>query len=448
MPATPKIRRSYRGAPVSAALGGSGVTSATATSVTLSSSPSTWPTGKFFVVVAPGTSSEEKMCVTLSGSTLTVVDPNVASTSASVNGRGVDNTTARSSIAVGSVVYPVATAIDFDEANSLTSTYANQGGIVYMGDPSFTQLGIGTAAQVLRVNAGATAPEWGQVATAGIADSAVTSAKIADDTIMNTDINSAANIALSKLATGALPTAITIVNANVDAAAGIVDTKLATISTANKVSVSSLDIDGATDIGADLADADLIVVDDGANGTNRKSAVSRFAKFLFSKVSGDITVTDAGVAAIGSGVIVNADIANGAVIAFSKLETAVSGAWSTWTPTITGIGVSSSTARYMQLGKTVHFYLELVCNATGVSSSSHSVTMPVTAKNQNHLQGIPGVMTDLTAARYQIQSLALTTSTIGFVYESLGTLVSVDATSPFDSSTNDLITISGTYEAA
>lgn len=186
-----KIRRSYKGAAVSAVLDSSGVTSATQTAITLSTSPSTWPTGKFFVVVAPGTAQEEKMCVTVSGSTLTVVDPAVSSTSASANGRGVDNTTARSTIAGGATVYPVFTAVDADEANELTSTYANQGGIVYQGASTFAQLAIGTAGQVLKVNSGATAPEWGQVATAGIADSAVTSAKIADGTIVLADLAAA-----------------------------------------------------------------------------------------------------------------------------------------------------------------------------------------------------------------------------------------------------------------
>ena len=40
-------------------------------------------------------------------------------------------------------------------------------------------------------------------------------------------------------------------------------------------SVENLDIDGATDIGADLTTSDLIIVDDGAGGTNRKAALSR-----------------------------------------------------------------------------------------------------------------------------------------------------------------------------
>lgn len=210
-----KSRRTYKGAAVEAVLDAGGVSSATQTSITLSTSPSTWPTGKFFIVVAPGTAQEEKMCVTLSGSVLTTVDPNSASTAASTNGRGVDDTTARTTIAGGSRVYPVATAQDFDEANELTSTYANRGGIVYQGETTFAQLAIGTAGQVLKVNSAANTPEWGQVGEVGIADSAVTSAKIADGTIVNADINASAAIALSKLATGALPTGITVASANI-----------------------------------------------------------------------------------------------------------------------------------------------------------------------------------------------------------------------------------------
>jgi len=63
-----------------------------------------------------------------------------------------------------------------------------------------------------------------------------------------------------------------ILDADINASAGIVDTKLATISTANKVSISALDIDGATSAG-NIVGADLLIVDDGANGTNRKVTV-------------------------------------------------------------------------------------------------------------------------------------------------------------------------------
>ncbi len=60
----------------------------------------------------------------------------------------------------------------------------------------------------------------------------------------------------------------------------IADSKLATISTANKVSAAAVDIDGASDIGADLTTSDLILVDDGAGGTNRKAALSRVVTLM------------------------------------------------------------------------------------------------------------------------------------------------------------------------
>jgi hypothetical protein len=91
-----------------------------------------------------------------------------------------------------------------------------------------------------------------------------------------------------------------ITNAKINSSAAIVDTKLGTISTADKVSISALNIDGATDIGSGLADADLIVVDDGGAGTNRKAAVSRVSDYVFSKVSGDLTIASNGAATIAA----------------------------------------------------------------------------------------------------------------------------------------------------
>ena len=50
---------------------------------------------------------------------------------------------------------------------------------------------------------------------------------------------------------------------------------LATITTANKIGLAAIDIDGETDIGAALTTSDLIIVDDGAGGTNRKATLER-----------------------------------------------------------------------------------------------------------------------------------------------------------------------------
>ena len=44
--------------------------------------------------------------------------------------------------------------------------------------------------------------------------------------------------------------------------------------------LTTIDIDGGTDIGADLTTSDLIVVDDGAGGTNRKAALSRVVTLM------------------------------------------------------------------------------------------------------------------------------------------------------------------------
>ena len=54
------------------------------------------------------------------------------------------------------------------------------------------------------------------------------------------------------------------------------------------IGVSALDIDGATDIGAAIVDADLFVIDDGASGTNRKTAASRIKTYI-----ADVTLTTA-----------------------------------------------------------------------------------------------------------------------------------------------------------
>ena len=46
------------------------------------------------------------------------------------------------------------------------------------------------------------------------------------------------------------------------------------------IDILDLDIDGGTDIGANIADADLFIIDDGAGGTNRKTAASRLKTYI------------------------------------------------------------------------------------------------------------------------------------------------------------------------
>ena len=56
--------------------------------------------------------------------------------------------------------------------------------------------------------------------------------------------------------------------------------------------ITTLDIDGGTDIGESIADADLIIVDNGAGGTNRKATFGRVKTWIAGNVS-EVRIRDA-----------------------------------------------------------------------------------------------------------------------------------------------------------
>ena len=106
------------------------------------------------------------------------------------------------------------------------------------------------------------------------------------------------------------------------------------------LALTKLEIDGGTDIGADLVDADLMIVDDGAGGTNRKSTLTRVKKYIFSALSGDATASNSGALTIANtsvtnamlaGSIANAKLTNSAVtvgstsISLGATQTAIAG---------------------------------------------------------------------------------------------------------------------------
>jgi microcystin-dependent protein len=130
----------------------------------------------------------------------------------------VDDTTDRAHD-VGATIYPVFTATEANQANELVSKYTVNGDIVVHGSSgpkTISTGGSGNNNKVLVADSTVTdgGVKWATVGTDGIADSAITSGKIADGAIVNADINASAAIALSKLATGALPTDITVASAN------------------------------------------------------------------------------------------------------------------------------------------------------------------------------------------------------------------------------------------
>jgi len=206
-----------------------------------------------------------------------------------------------------------------------------------------------------------------------LADSSVTSAKIVDGTIVNADINASAAIALSKLASGSaaqvvvhnasgVPTATTIsgdvtvnssgvtaigsgvvVNADVNASAAIDYSKLASLTagsvllgnSSNVATVTALSGDVTVNSSGVTAIGSGVIVNDDINASAgialSKLATSTAGNIIVYNSSGvptavaetgDVTISDTGVTAIASGVIVNSDISSSASIDLGKLADA------------------------------------------------------------------------------------------------------------------------------
>ena len=147
----------------------------------------------------------------------------------------------------------------------------------------------------------------------------VTSTMIADGTIVNADINTSAGIALSKLATSTAGNIIVYNSSGVPTA--VAETGDVTISDTGVTAIASgvivnADVNASAAIDysklAALTSGNILV----GNGSNVATSVA---------VTGDVTITNAGVTAIASGVIVDADINASAGIALSKLATSTAG---------------------------------------------------------------------------------------------------------------------------
>jgi microcystin-dependent protein len=161
------VRKGYKGAATNAVLTNNPTASAGDTIFEVDTVTGWSTTFPYFVVVDPGTSREEKVKVTAISSTLLTVV------------RAQDDT-ALAVHSAGAAVYPVFTADEADEANLIASAMTTKGDLIATDGSSVNRLGVGTNTHVLQADSSSTNGfKWGQVATAGIADNAVTAAKIA-----------------------------------------------------------------------------------------------------------------------------------------------------------------------------------------------------------------------------------------------------------------------------
>ena len=111
------------------------------------------------------------------------------------------------------------------------------------------------------------------------------------------------------------------------AAGQVSNTDLATINTAGKVSLGALDIDGADEMDAAIADADLLIIDDGGNGIEKSMSASRIPTYVISKLSGGTGVAHLnGTFSIGQAVATTDDVTFSTVTAttFSGVVTSIS----------------------------------------------------------------------------------------------------------------------------
>lgn len=131
--------------------------------------------------------------------------------------------------------------------------------------------------------------------------------------IVNADIDANAEIEYSKMED--VPDGQILVGDATDKAAPVAVTGDITISNAGVTAIASgVVVDADISASAAIAFAKLAALTSGnilvGNGSNQAASVA---------MSGDITISNAGVTAIGSGVVVNADVSASAAIAFSKM---------------------------------------------------------------------------------------------------------------------------------
>ncbi|MAH47112.1 hypothetical protein CMI37_14895 [Candidatus Pacearchaeota archaeon] len=161
-----------------------------------------------------------------------------------------------------------------------------------------------------------------------------------------------------------------------------------------QVTLPALDIDGGTDIGAAIVDADLLIIDDGAGGTNRKAEASRFKTYVgaatgaFAIANLDIDGgTDIGAGIVGTDLFIVDDGAGGTnrKTAASRLKAyigaGVAGYYTTTTTTNPGDTLGDDSLNVASLAR----------NATG----DYTVTWDVSFANANYAATVTSESTDL-----------------------------------------------------
>jgi len=216
--------------------------------------------------------------------------------------------------------------------------------------------------------------------------------------------------------------------------------------------VAAIDIDGATDIGADIVDADLFIIDDGAGGTNRKVAASRIKSYVASATAADdIGTGDAAVTiATSSGNITLDAQASDTDIIFKGTDGGADTTFLTLDGSDAGTAIFNHDIKIADGGQ-----IGSASDADAISIASDGVVtmnqIPVFSAGINVSGGsIAGTLS--TAAQANITSLgtltALTVDDVAVDGKVITMTGSTDDTAVFTAGTNGALTIETTDTAA
>jgi hypothetical protein len=132
------------------------------------------------------------------------------------------------------------------------------------------------------------------------------------------------------------------------------------------------------------------------------------------------------------------------------VEMGRTGAWTSWTPTVTQSGTVTTTntrSRYVRYGRTIHFSVDLSVTGSGTGSNPVLVSLPATAAASAQMVAGTGNIGDSSAATDYVGSPYLnSTAAVGLLNSSGAYLGNATFTAGLAS--GDRIRISGTYEAA